>query len=223
MKCLVTVERLPWALAVVALAMTAACSRPAEPAVPAAPPPTAPATAAVTPTPADPPSSEPEPSEAPTDPYAIPDVIDKAYVESVLEALGRLYAEAVAEFAREERVTRRTRELVGAAYAPTAAEETLASLRKTLRAQGSDFFNPDAERLRYTVTKLISADSKCIFLVADVDSSDLVVRPRADQVTEYFWLESAPPSNRLNPSPWWIVAEQNPPSGGKEYNDPCAA
>lgn len=226
MKCLVTVERLPWALAVVALAMTAACSRPAEPAVPAAPPPTAPATAAVTPTPADSPSPEPEPSEAPTDPYAIPDVIDKAYVELVLEALGAVQAQIVQEIVRERAVTPRVRELLAATHGREAARDSARTLRRVLNRQGVKFFNANATAPDYTVRKLITAAADCIFAFTIVDSRSLVAKGKNRAIEEFYWLEHATEhvagARKDNPTPWVIVGSRGPQPDGKEYKSPCA-
>ena len=216
MTCTVKRERLPWALAVGAVALTVACSRPAAPDVPAAPPPTAPPTEAVTPTPS------PEPSEAPTDPYAVPDVIDEAYVERVLEALGRSYAAAIAEVARAGELTGRAKSLIEATHGPEAAKDTIKAVRRINR-QRPDLFNPDARTIAYDVLKLESATSECIFALVEVDSSDLQRRGGRARIEEYFWLEGAPIRDlQSNPTPWVIVAEKRPPGSGEEFADPCA-
>jgi DNA-binding HxlR family transcriptional regulator len=72
------------------------------------------------------------------DPFAVPDPIDVAYVERVMEALDHLYGEAAREVAREKQLTPRFEELMRSIYGDDDTELALAL--ELWRAEEQDGF-----------------------------------------------------------------------------------
>lgn len=205
-------ERKPWAFAAAVAVVTAlvACSPAEEPRGPAAPPPTAAATTEASPTPSE-------------DPYAIPDEIDEAYVEKVLEALSENYAAAAREVAEAEEVTPEARDYIEAIYTPDGAKAPIRQYADVARG-GSIAFTRDATAAEITVERLESANEDCIFVLVVQDPSSLFTT-EVEPFEAYYHLVAETPQDSLrdlNPTPWVIAADAEPPTGGKRYEDPCS-
>jgi hypothetical protein len=219
-----SVRRARWAALAIVAVMLAGCSRPAAPEVPAAAPPTAVVTQPPPPTPTDAPTTEPAVTEE-ADPYAVPEEIDEAYVERVLDVFGAVDAQIAREVAQRRRVTRTTVTLLKSTRAPEAAADNLRTLRRVIRRQGPDFFSSTAKPADYTVDDLVTATPKCIFVLTTVDSSGLVEDPVSRSIQEYYWLGLATDyggtTATLNPTPWVVVGARPPRPDGTKYSSPC--
>lgn len=215
MTCGVERDRRPWALTAVAVALVAsmvACSPEAEPRGPAAAPPTAPPTTEASPT--------AEATEA--DEFAIPDEIDEAYVERVLDALDESHTAAVEEVANAGRVTNAARSHLEASYRDEAAERVLDGFKLVLRGRTNVTFKRAPTGTTFEVKEIESATPACIFVLVSQDPSGLVDVP-VEPFDAYYHLVSEGPSSEINPTPWLIAADAEPPEGGKKFRDPCSA
>lgn len=203
------------ALAVgVALAL-AACSQPSEPTTPTAAAPTAP-------TASDRATTEPAPTASPTDPYAIPDRIDEAYVERVLDALGAGYGFAVKHVVDAGELDLQSRNILAAIHGPEANRDVVRTMRSALSAKGVAHFVQDPGALDYEVTNLLDAREDCVFAVVTLDAT-AVVRGGVEPLSNYVWLERGKSRSfsEANPTPWVIAGEASHPNDGRRYKSPC--
>ena len=207
-----------WVLVVVAVLALAGCGREAPATTPAAGVPTAVAGSET-------PSAGASEATEPGDEYAVPDQIDAAYVEKVLEALSSSVADAAREIVARGNVSAQAKAILASTHrAGTSLDGVLASFERAIdRERPADVFNPEARRIDIEVEKIYTAEADCIFTRVQQDTSDLVGED-IDPVTGYIHIESKSgdedPEGR-NPTPWMIVAEVGDPPKGQEYDDPC--
>lgn len=146
---------------------------------------------------------------APADPYAIPKVIDEAYVNRVLAALDQIDGDVLRRVVAEQGIDGEVPKMLRAIYNGTQYEEELEGLRRVLSRGLSNFKNPPGNRMT-VVTRLIEVRADCVFMEARTDSSEVlkVVTPEPPDEVELFTLrprdEGADPG-RINPTPWSIA------------------
>ncbi|MGH9157526.1 MAG: hypothetical protein ACRD1K_17210 [Acidimicrobiales bacterium] len=163
-------------------------------------------------------------SVPPADPYAIPDVIDAAYVNRVLEALYAVDGDVVrtvvatGKFGIEE---------VGkfvAIYTEPQLNVELEQLKELPESDLATYRRPPGDR-RATVAKLARADVACVIALVQFDFSDVLAVPpvqvpgEADRIT---LIPSAPATDRQgsNPTPW-SIAEARVVRAGEEHDSTC--
>jgi hypothetical protein len=160
------------------------------------------------------PTEDPEPDPEPDDPYAVPDEIDEAYVERVINAILEVRSEILRGALQQEQGENLDPELMALLFATTDGAERLAgierfqsyiddpSTRENLRdAQsiGTTSFHPEL---------LVHAEpDRCIVVVGFWDNSEIVQSPRHEEDYVTFSLsripEAAVPEG--NPTPWqWL-------------------
>jgi hypothetical protein len=194
---------------VVGLLALAACSS-AEPAaqVPSATVPTAPATTTT------------------TDPYAVPAVIDAAYVNRVLAGLDAVVGDVVRLVVRTKTIPPEGVERLRAIYGTDAMLDLiLDSLSRDL-AQGLSAYRQDPGDRRSSVSELISGDKSCIFARVARDYSAVSLNPLPQLTTQWVGLvplDQTRDPRRHNAVGWMLVYDGAERNFGAPPTNPCRA
>ncbi len=155
------------------------------------------------------------------EPYAVPAVITKPYVQKVLNALEAVNAQAA-------RLIIARKSLVPAAIVDLESVDTPAELQAqeaVLRQESSAGFanfrsNPGL--VHDSVTKILFSSPTCVYLAATRDYSQVEVHPPPLH-TSYFALDERIASNQPdqpNPTPW-VIAFLGYNSNGTVPRNPC--
>ncbi len=189
------------------LLVGACADKPAEPKVPTATVQTAPATTAT------------------TNPYAVPAVIDAAYVNRVLAWLDQAEGDVVRRVIGARSLSP---EDIGVLRAINASEGTfqvtLDAYQYTLRT-GVSAFLPNPGNARTVVLEILSAKSTCVYAKVDRDSSAVARNPNPSLRTLWVALRRLDsPPNPVNPTGWGYVLNGGGfgPSPRPPDTDPCA-
>lgn len=189
------------------LVLGACADKPAEPEVPSATVQTAPATTAT------------------TNPYAVPAVIDAAYVNRVLAGLDQIEGDVVRKLIAARTLTP---ENIAALRAINASDGTfqvtLDAYQYTLRT-GLNGFLPNPGNARTVVLEILSTKGTCVYAKVDRDSSAVARNPSPSLRTLWVALRRLdPPPSTLNPTGWGYVLNGGGvgPSPRPPDTDPCA-
>ena len=150
-----------------------------------------------------------------TDPYAVPPVIDAAYVNRVLEALDAANGDVLRMVVESKTIPREALDRLDALY----LGEFLQIQRDLLAADlQSGFANlrSDPANQTTTVTELVTADPDCIFAQVRRDYSPVVLRTNPSLDTQWVMLRPLDPSrdpNNYNPTPWIYTYDGFQPDG----------
>jgi hypothetical protein len=162
------------------------------------------------------------PTEPPTVSYEVPDVIDAAYVETVMRALDHIYGEAVRIMARERTMSDAFLQRLVAIY--TDKEFKIAQdiwLRDL--AEGLKDLRPSPGDPVTTVTRLVRSSSGCIVAAVVRDFSATTTGSTVVTPQQYIGLikkrDGFDPL-RLNPTPW-IISFDGFIQSGAEPERPC--
>lgn len=145
----------------------------------------------------------------PADPYAIPEVIDEAYVNRVLAALDQIDGDVLRRVVANEGIDPEVLKMLRAIYNDPQYEIELEGFRALLSRGLGNFKSPPGNR-KTIASRLITARRDCIFLEASTDFSEVLKAepPDASDEREVFTLrptqEGANP-NGLNPTSWSVV------------------
>ncbi len=170
-------------------ATLAGCSSGDEPAAPTATLGTAPATTAA------------------ADPYAVPPVIDEAYVNRVLEGLDAAVGDVVRIVVRERTMPREVLDRLDALYLGEFVQIQRDLLAADLQS-GLSNFKPVPGNQRTVVSELISSSPSCIFARVERDYSAVAVTPNRALDVQWVVLRPLDPSqdpSNYNPTPWVYV------------------
>lgn len=146
-----------------------------------------------------------------TNPYAVPAVIDEAYVNRVLAGLDHANGDILRLV-----VTRRTipPEVIPRLKAIYIDEKLLQEVVDGLQGQllrGVEGLRNPPGNQRTTVLELITAEPDCIFAKTDADASAVAVSPEPSFNTQWVGLISAEragrPVDQYNPTGWGFVYE----------------
>ena len=160
-----------------------------------------------------------------TNPYAVPAIIDVAYVNRVLAWFDQANGDLVRNFIAARAITP---EIVASLRAVNASEGmfqvNLDSLQYTLRTGFSGFL-PNPGNVRTVVVELLSAKSSCFYAKVDRDGSAVAKAPNPSLRTQWVALRrlDSPPS-AANPTGWGYILN----GGGfgaaprAPDTDPCA-
>jgi hypothetical protein len=148
--------------------------------------------------------------------YAVPDVIDVAYVEKVMEALDHVYGDAIRILARERQITKEFLEHLAAIYGSrffSLAERLwvseVADGLATIRTRPG---NP-----RTTVQTIIRSDASCVVIAVDRDFSG--VRTAAPSPTPQRYVALVPSSKN---GTGWLMAYDGFREDGLPPEQPCS-
>lgn len=210
---------------VAALAVVAsACA--SEPA--ATPTPTA-RTSTVTPT-SDGETASPTPTPSSTgDPYAVPDEIDTAYVQTVIDALDPVWGDMMDAFAQAESLDDPGGvERAAALFTPSWASQYLQLVQDGNEADpaGWDAYADPVGAPTTTVRELVRADEQCVVARVLRDQSAVFAEGGGDPDPSWFVLrrraEGDDPPSELNPTPWRIAFDGYTPDRDEPRAEWCA-
>lgn len=158
-----------------------------------------------------------------TDPYAVPAVIDEAYVNRVLAGLDAAVGDVVRLVVREKALTPEAMNRLKAIHPDgDVLDLELQSFRNEIESGLADYKNAPGNA-KTTVKQMISASSDCIFVRVDRDYSAVGSHPLSKR-PEWVGLRPVDVSrivDGFNPTPWAIVAEGFRPDG-TQLENPCA-
>ncbi|MGI8684837.1 MAG: hypothetical protein ACR2MO_07080 [Acidimicrobiales bacterium] len=149
---------------------------------------------------------------APVDPFAVPTVIDAAYVDRVLAALNKVEGDLVRDLVETNALTVEASTRLRAIYNDPKYQQEFDSLVKLFGAGTTEFKRPPGDRST-TVIELVSTSPACILAKTASDYSAVVTVPPApeadkvDIVTLRATQPGADPKN-LNPTPWSVSNDE---------------
>lgn len=160
-----------------------------------------------------------------TDPFAVPPVIDEAYVNRVLAALdaveGNVLRRVVASGSVEAEATAGLRSI----YNDPEYELELKVLLEDLTTGLDRIKRPPGNR-RTVVKRLVSGDSSCVLAEVDMDFSELLAapQPRVDEIIMVAIKPTQAGANpaALNPTPWSFSYIEVVDKGAEMKEQPCA-
>jgi hypothetical protein len=153
---------------------------------------------------ADPPPA-PAPSTVPANPYAVPQVITVAYVNSVLKALNHVYGNAERQLAATHEVNPDVADDLRSIFNDPAYEGQIQASELSLQRGIIANVRPNGGDAATVVDRLVTATPTCIFIQTSTDPSALFLHPVAEPASEYFELAPKQPDadpQKLNPTPW---------------------
>lgn len=169
------------------------------------------------------PSPDPSPSPSPED-FTIPEVIDEAYVQRVLQTLYSLESEAVRQMVTAGQVTEEAEGVLRAINRPSRIEQQLAGYRE-LAEQGFPGVLDDPGDQRITISAVLSADSECIFAAGERDFSEVAESPEFDATDVAFFQllprDATSDVHAVNPTPWMLAGGEIR-SDGATPEIPCS-
>ena len=159
-----------------------------------------------------------------TNPYAVPAVIDAAYVNKVLAGIDAALGDVF-------RIVKRTNTIPPEAYAhlkalysdPDFMQIRIDGYQLDIRT-GFRNYKPDPGNRKSNVTKILSVRPTCIFVQVLRDYTAVGLNPAADLQTQWVVLRPLDRSrdpNGYNPTPWALAYDGFPPDR-TQPPDPCA-
>lgn len=154
--------------------------------------------------------SIPEPTASPTttnpDPYAVPAVIDEAYLNRVLAALDQAAADALRSSMKERALTEESLQILNAVYSDEAFQERVNLLLEAAENGFSGYrTNPGA--VKTSVNQIISSNPECTFLSVGRNYDAIATNPESPLPIQYVGLrrqEGDAAENTRNPTRWTI-------------------
>jgi hypothetical protein len=164
------------------------------------------------------------PTTTTTNPYAVPAVIDAAYVNRVMAALDQATGEVVRLAFRTKTIPPEALDRLRAVYAsPDALQLYLDGLQIDLRGGFKDY-RSDIGNRSSIVTQLVSARSDCVFAQVRRDYS--AVGTNTSGVVNPQWVAlkrlDQQSSSQYNPTPWGITYDGFTRDRSRP-RDPCAS
>jgi len=157
-------------------------------------------------------SVSPTATATPADPFAIPEVIDAAYVDRVLAELYRIDGDVVRKILATNTIGVEDARTLRAIYADPQVERAAMSLARVLGVDKKNFKSPPGDR-RVRVQRIIDADNTCILSIVKSDFSNVVNVPpetspnESDLITLRPTAQGADP-DQANASGWSISNEE---------------
>jgi hypothetical protein len=156
-----------------------------------------------------------------TNPYAVPPVIDEAYVNKVLAGLDHAVGDVTRQVLLEGSVGSGVKSRLAALYVADVLPLKI-TLFETVVQRGLSGYKENPGDRRSVVTELISVRPTCIFVRILSDGSEVVKLP--DPRVAIQWVALVPrtdaDSQGYNPTPW-VFAYEGFDQGFAEPEDPC--
>lgn len=158
------------------------------------------------------------------DPYAIPEVIDVAYVNRVLEGLDSAVGEVTRMVVKARTIPPEAVERLKALYTGEFLQLSVDRYQDDMR-DGFSTYKPDPGDPTTEVAELINASPTCVFARVSRDYS--AVTSRSNPALSTLWVSLSPRDpnsdpNGYNPTPW-AFAYDGFQEGRTQPSDPCAA
>jgi hypothetical protein len=166
-------------------------------------------------------------STTPADPYAVPAVIDEAYVNRVLAALDQVEGDVVRSLVANRVPQIDDTSRLRAIYNDPQFQLEADGLIKTTQTGLGQYKNPPGNR-KTAVTRLVIVRPDCILVEARTDFTEVVLvlpeRP-ADQVKAITLRRTQDGADQrdLNPTPWSISNAELIKQGSSPQEPQCAA
>jgi hypothetical protein len=144
-----------------------------------------------------------------TDPYAVPAVIDEAYVNRVLAGLDKAYGDITRIVVAERSIPPEVIQRLNALYVEDLVQFQIDVLQFKLLRGLKGYKTPPGDA-RSIVTNLISVQPRCIFVQISRDASLVVDSSNVQFSTLWVALVPADPTldpNGFNPTPWALLYE----------------
>jgi hypothetical protein len=148
-----------------------------------------------------------------TNPYAVPAVIDAAYINRVLAGLDSAVGDVLRIVVSSRTIPPEAFDRLKALYASADAMQiVLDGFQLDMRRNFAGYTSTPGNK-RSTVTQVISARPNCIFVRVDRDYTAVSPSALASADVQYIGivpLDSARDPNRYNPTPWAFFYEGFP-------------
>jgi len=160
-----------------------------------------------------------------TNPYAVPAVIDVAYVNRVLAGLDAAVGDVARLVLRTRTITQEAYDRLKAIYGDrTFLQINIDGLERDIREGFRSYKSPAGDR-KSTVSRLISARPSCIFVQISRDYSAVGINPLSELQTQWVGLrllDQGRDPNDYNPTPWAYTYDGFP-ADRAQPPDPCAS
>ncbi|MEX1163715.1 MAG: hypothetical protein WEB03_09050 [Nitriliruptor sp.] len=170
---------------------------------------------------------DPDPTETePEDPFAIPDEIDEAYVESVMNELFRIRTEVIrrsVEANGQAVLPEDVGELIGASHSGPLRTRTIEDAQEILQATNVDeiFLAPEEMgEERFDLFTVVAADADCLVVTGLPDSGEVNRAGSNTTLYSVYALSRSDAASETNRTPWLLHDESQLFEGGS--NDPAA-
>ena len=159
-----------------------------------------------------------------TNPYAVPDVIDVAYVNRVLAGLDAAVGEVVRMVVQNRALTPEALERLRALYRGTALEEQINGMT-TDSASGFSQYRVPPGNARTEVARLITVTPSCIFTEVRRDYSAVGLNPDPTLSRQYVGIEPLSPSGpeRTANATGWIMIYDGYQRNRSRPPNPCTS
>lgn len=165
------------------------------------------------------------PQTTTTNPFAVPDVIDAAYVNRVLAGLDAAFGDIVRELASARRLPDNTPDRLKGVYGDLELFNLqFGVLQVYLRTNPFPLPSVPGDK-RTTVSQLFTAQRSCIYAEVKRDYSAFIGREQPVR-TEWIALEPLKAGEdrlSVNPTGWAYVYEGSDDAGGAPTSSPCSA
>ncbi len=162
------------------------------------------------------------------DPYVVPDEIDVAYVQTVVDELDPVWGEMMDAFAEAESLEAPAGvERAAALFTPSWASQYLQLVQDGNEADpaGWDAYADPVGAPTTTVRELVRADEQCVVARVLRDQSAVFAEGGGDPDPSWFVLrrveDDQPPAD-LNPTPWRIAFDGYTPDRDEPRAEWCA-
>ncbi|HVM07331.1 MAG TPA: hypothetical protein VM345_02620 [Acidimicrobiales bacterium] len=152
-----------------------------------------------------PPATSTTTMAAPADPYAIPETIDIAYVQRVIDKLYEIDGDATRIIAARQELVPEAARILQAIYLPDELNRQL-KLWGDAVAQGLEPLKDPPGNIAATITQLIVTDKSCISFRAERDFRDVLDAPPAPRTNTIVLKPKAQQQDpaHINPTPFMI-------------------
>lgn len=160
-----------------------------------------------------------------TNPYAIPEVIDAAYVNRVLEGLDAAVGDIVRLVVRTRDIPPEVFDRLKAVYLNRDDMSLfLSGIQRDLRL-GFAGYKPNPGNAKTTVDQLLSVSQSCVYVRVKRDYSEVATNSPSEAKIEWIGLQPldrALDPHQYNPTPW-IMNLEGVRSDGGQPPSPCLA
>ena len=168
-------------------------------------------------------ATEPLPTTT-TNPYAVPAVIDVAYINRVLAGLDAVRGNTLRIVIRTNTIPPEAYDQVKALYTnPAPMQETIDGYQRGIRERFVNY-KPDPGNRISTVARIVTTQPTCIFVQVKRDYSAVSLNPTGDFQTQWVGLrplDQARDPHGYNPTSWAYVYDGFEPDRSQP-SDPCA-
>ena len=169
-------------------------------------------------------ATEPAPTTT-TSPYAVPAVIDEAYINRVLAGLDAAVGDVLRIVMRTKTIPPEAYDRLRAIYAdPTFMQVKIDGYQRDIREQFKSY-RPTPGNRASTVSRVISARPSCVFVEVRRDYSAVGLNPLAQLDKQWVGLRPLDTSRDpggYNPTSWALIYDGFPPDRSQPI-DPCAS